>query len=56
MLGDAHHWDPQKRQAFQNDVLIALTARCRHGAMVVTANKGDFELLRKELAVGLFLV
>ena len=55
MLGDAPHWDPQKRQAFQNDVLIALTAR-RHGATVVTANKGDFELLRKELAVGLFLV
>ena len=54
-LGDAHHWDAHKRQAFQNDALIALTAR-RHGATIVTANHGDFEVLGKELAVAVFLV
>lgn len=42
-LGDAHNWDRSKRRDFQNDALIALTAR-RHGATVVTANRNDFEL------------
>lgn len=36
-VGDAEGWDVSKRRDFQNDALIALTAR-RHGATVVTAN------------------
>lgn len=47
-LGDAHGWDRSKRRDFQNDALIALTAR-GHGATVVTANRADFELLGKRL-------
>jgi len=47
-IGDARGWDPSKRRDFQNDALIALTAR-RHGATVVTANPRDFELLAEEL-------
>jgi hypothetical protein len=39
-----------KRRDFQNDALIALTAR-RHGATVVTANSSDFELLPSELRI-----
>jgi len=42
--GDARGWDVGKRREFQNDALIALTAR-RHGAALVTANRSDFELL-----------
>jgi len=49
-LGDAHHWDRNKRREFQNDALIALTARA-HGATVVTANRVDFELLGRALRV-----
>jgi len=49
-VGDAHRWDRAKRCDFQNDALIALTAR-RHGAVVVTANLADFDLLGRELAV-----
>jgi len=44
-IGDSHGWDRSKRRDFQNDTLIALTAR-RHGAIVITANRRDFELLR----------
>lgn len=47
-VGDAHGWDTNKRRDFQNDALIALTAR-RHGATVVTANRLDFELLSKRV-------
>jgi predicted nucleic acid-binding protein len=47
-IGDAQGWDRHKRRDFQNDALIALTAR-RHGATVVTANLSDFELLTREL-------
>ena len=36
----------------QNDALIVLTAR-RHGAMVVTANQRDFELLGGPLRVSI---
>ena len=54
-LGDARHWDPHKRQAFQNDALIALTAR-RHGASIVTANRSDCDLLSKEIPVSVFAV
>jgi predicted nucleic acid-binding protein len=49
-LGDARDWDRSKRRDFQNDVLIALTAR-RHGATVVTANRAEFELLSREMGV-----
>jgi predicted nucleic acid-binding protein len=49
-IGDAYGWDTAKRREFQNDALIALTAH-RHGAMVVTANAGDFALLAKEIGV-----
>lgn len=49
-IGDKQDWDINKRRDFQNDALIALTAR-RHGATVVTANSSDFELLRSELRI-----
>ena len=49
-VGDKQTWDIHKRRDFQNDALIALTAR-RHGATVVTANTSDFELLRSELRI-----
>jgi predicted nucleic acid-binding protein len=51
-VGDRKSWETNKRREFQNDALIALTAR-RHGATVVTANTADFELLaaRFELRV-----
>jgi len=49
-IGDKQDWDINKRRDFQNDVLIALTAR-RHGATVVTVNSSDFELLRSELRI-----
>ena len=49
-IGDAQTWDIAKRREFQNDALIALTAR-RHGATVVTANKADFDLLARRLRV-----
>jgi predicted nucleic acid-binding protein len=53
-VGDAHRWDRNKRRDFQNDALIALTAR-RHGATVVTANRDDFELLARVLGISLLL-
>ena len=49
-IGDAQSWDTSKRRDFQNDALIALTAR-RHGATVVTANRTDFDLLSREVGV-----
>ena len=49
-VGDAHDWDRHKRRDFQNDALIALTAR-RHGATVVTANGEDFKLLAARLRI-----
>jgi predicted nucleic acid-binding protein len=49
-IGDAQGWDTNKRRDFQNDALIALTARS-HGATVVTANRVDFEFLSKEVGV-----
>jgi predicted nucleic acid-binding protein len=52
-IGDKQAWDTNKRRDFQNDALIALTAR-RHGATVVTANTSDFELLRSELRISVF--
>jgi predicted nucleic acid-binding protein len=52
-IGDKQDWDIHKRRDFQNDTLIALTAR-RHGATIVTANSSDFELLRSELRISVF--
>jgi len=49
-IGDAEGWEVAKRREFQNDALIALTAR-RHGATVVTANHTDFHLLAKRLRI-----
>lgn len=54
-VGDARRWDTSKRRDFQNDTLIALTAR-RHGATVVTPNRVDFELLAQELGVAVWPV
>jgi predicted nucleic acid-binding protein len=52
-IGDQQGWERVKRRAFQNDVLIGLTAR-RHGATVVTCNRRDFELLRRVLPIDVF--
>ncbi|MBI4605416.1 MAG: type II toxin-antitoxin system VapC family toxin [Planctomycetes bacterium] len=49
-IGDEQGWEGGKRRDFQNDCLIALTAR-RHGAAVVTGNHGDFEPLRRRLRI-----
>jgi predicted nucleic acid-binding protein len=54
-IGDARGWSAGRRRDFQNDTLIALTAR-RHGATVVTANHDDFEILARELEVSLLSV
>ena len=54
-LGDAHDWDRNKRRDFQNDVLLALTAR-GHGATVVTANREDFDILGRQLGVRILMV
>jgi predicted nucleic acid-binding protein len=49
-IGDTQGWDTHKRRDFQNDALIALTAR-RYGATVVTADYSDFQLLQSELRI-----
>lgn len=54
-IGDRQHWDINKRRDFQNDALIALTAR-RHGATVATTNTSDFELLRGSLGIAILSV
>ena len=51
-IGDVEGWERNKRRDFQNDALIALTAR-RHGATVVTTNFSDFDLLAHELRIHL---
>jgi len=51
-IGDARGWDRNKRRSFQNDALIALTAR-RHGAAVVTADLADFRLLQRVLRIAI---
>lgn len=53
-IGGAESWDRGKRRDFQNDALIALTAR-RHGATIVTTNRADFELLAREVAITLLV-
>lgn len=54
-IGDAGRWDAHKRQEFQNDALIALTAR-RYGATVVTANRTDFEKLGRSISFSTILL
>jgi predicted nucleic acid-binding protein len=54
-IGDTENWEKTKRRDFQNDALIALTAR-RHGATVVTGNRADFQLLARELAIQVFAI
>lgn len=54
-IGDANDWDTGKRRDFQNDALIALTAR-RHGATVVTADSRDFAPLARELRIAVLAV
>ncbi len=54
-VGDDHDWDRNKRRDFQNDALIALTAK-GHGATVVTANREDFALLGSSLRVPVLFV
>ena len=51
-IGDAQGWDRHKRREFQNDALIALTAR-RYGAVVVTDNQSDFDLLARVMRIQL---
>lgn len=51
-VGDREGWEVNKRREFQNDALIALTAR-RHGATVVTTNRWDFSLLKGRLKIGI---
>jgi predicted nucleic acid-binding protein len=55
LIGDAEHFDRTKRRDFQNDALIALTAR-RHGAVVVTSNAKEFQLLGRALRVRILAV
>ncbi|MBI3265081.1 MAG: PIN domain-containing protein [Acidobacteria bacterium] len=54
-VGARQHWDPHRKRAFQNDTLIALTAR-RHGATVVTSDRDDFQHLRRELGIPILFV
>jgi predicted nucleic acid-binding protein len=52
-IGNRHGWQAAKKRDFQNDALIALTAR-HHGAVVVTSNVDDFELLAREVSLRLW--
>lgn len=54
-LGDRAGWNTAKRRDFQNDALIALTAR-RHGATVVTRNRSDFGLLSSVAGVDVLIL
>jgi predicted nucleic acid-binding protein len=54
-IADNQDWDKNKRRAFQNDTLIALTARS-YGATVVTADREDFELLAQEVGVTVYFL
>ena len=49
-IGDTQGWNTAKRRDFQNDALIALTAR-HHGATVVTSDHSDFVLLSRDLGI-----
>jgi len=49
-VGDQQGWDVNKRREFQDDALLALMAR-RRGAVVITSNRTDFELLEPGVGV-----
>jgi predicted nucleic acid-binding protein len=49
-IGDAQTWDINKRREFQNDALLALTARGK-GALLVTSNRADFEKLERRVGM-----
>jgi predicted nucleic acid-binding protein len=49
-VGDEQTWDTNKRREFQNDVLVALTAR-GNGALLVTSNRADFRFIERRVAV-----
>jgi predicted nucleic acid-binding protein len=49
-VGDELTWDTTKRREFQNDALLALTARGK-GALLVTSNRADFERLERRIGV-----
>ena len=49
-VGDEQSWDVHERREFQNDALLALTARGK-GALLVTSNRPDFELLERRVGV-----
>ena len=51
-VGDQMDWEVHKRREFQNDALIALTARAR-GATIITSNREDFDLLKSSLGLSL---
>ncbi len=51
-IGDRQVWSRERRRAFQNDALIALTAR-RYGATIVTRNGGGFRLLKQRVRFSL---
>ncbi len=54
-IGDKQNWEKSKRRDFQNDALVALTAR-RHSATVVTSNRTEFQLLARELGIHILAV
>jgi predicted nucleic acid-binding protein len=54
-IGDQRGWDRHKRREFQNDALLALTAR-RWGAVLVTSNRTDFQLLERRVGLRLHLL
>ncbi|MEO8185163.1 MAG: hypothetical protein ABI895_40670 [Deltaproteobacteria bacterium] len=54
-IGDEQDWEIGKRREFQNDALIALSARTR-GAVVITRNRQDFTLLSRRLQLQVVLV
>ena len=54
-IGDTQDWDRNKRRDFQNDALIALTAR-GHGSTIITSNRQDFQLLAGSLKVSVLFV
>lgn len=54
-IGRTQSWDRNRKRDFQNDTLIALTAR-RHGATVITSDRDDFEHLHREVGVSVLFV
>jgi predicted nucleic acid-binding protein len=49
-LGEQQTWDIHTRREFQNDALLALTTR-RYGALLITSNRSDFQLLERRVGL-----